>query len=258
MAEMTFWDHLEELRQSLLRMLIALVVLSIVCFIFMPRMFDPVVMGPCFGTFPLYRWLAALSMDPFSGASGVGDTSFQIHLINIKLTSQFMVHLWTSLWCAVLMGFPYLLFELWRFVAPALYEKERGGLRMAFMLGSVLFYVGLSVGYFIVFPITLRFLAGYHITSLVSNQLSLDSYISSFFSMILIMGIVFELPMLALILSKLGLVRRSFFRKYRRHAIVLLVILAAVITPTGDPFTLTIVSVPLLLLYEFSALLVKK
>jgi sec-independent protein translocase protein TatC len=257
MQELTFWDHLEVLRRMLIRSLAILVVLGIAFFVVMPRIFDPVVMGPCFGDFPSYGWLCKLS-GGLMPDTGLCNSQFHLSIINIKLTSQFMVHMWTSLLFAVLIGFPYLLFEIWRFIAPALYEKERNGFSLAFVLASVLFYMGLAVGYFIVFPITLRFLAGYQITSLVNNQLSLDSYISSFISMNLIMGIVFELPMLALLLSKLGIIHRSFFRRYRRHAIVLLVILAAIITPTGDPFTLTIVSVPLILLYEFSALLVKK
>jgi sec-independent protein translocase protein TatC len=257
MQEMTFWDHLEELRRMFFRCLGAMLILSVAFFVVMPKLFDSVVMGPCFGDFPVYRWLCPLSSSLIPD-TGLCDSQFRLNIINIKLTSQFMIHVWTSCLFALVVIFPYLLFEIWKFVAPALYEKEKKDFSLAFVLASLLFYAGVAVGYFLVFPITLRFLAGYQITSLVSNQLSLDSYIGSFISMNLIMGLVFELPMLALLLSKLGLIKRSFFSKYRRHAIVVLVILAAIITPTGDPFTLTIVSIPLLALYEFSALLVKK
>jgi sec-independent protein translocase protein TatC len=175
----------------------------------------------------------------------------------LKLTSQFLIHIQTSFTFAFIIGFPYLLFEIWKFIAPALYDKEKQSFRVAFSFASVLFYSGLSVGYFLVFPITLRFLNDYQISNLVVNQLSLDSYISTFVSMNLIMGIVFELPMLALILSKLGLIKRSFFKKWRKHAIVVLLVVAAIITPTGDPFTLTIVALPLYILYEISGLIVK-
>jgi sec-independent protein translocase protein TatC len=257
MQEMTFWDHLEELRMMLFRCLGAVMLLSIVFFIFMPQIFDAVVMAPCFGNFPMYRFFCDITSH-FTADSSFCDSNFHLQIINIRLASQFLIHMRTSFLFALITGFPYILFEIWRFVAPALYKQEKGSFRLAFSLASILFYSGLSIGYFLVFPITLRFLAGYQITSLVVNQLALDSYIDTFISMNLIMGLVFELPMLALILSKMGLAKRSFFTKYRKHAIVVLVILAAVITPTSDPFTLTIVALPLYLLYEFSRLLVKK
>jgi sec-independent protein translocase protein TatC len=149
------------------------------------------------------------------------------------------------------------LFEIWRFISPALYEKEKNSISYSFILGAVLFYAGILISYFLIFPMTLRFLSGYQISEHVVNQLSFDSYISTFVSMNLVMGIIFEMPMLALVLSKLGLINRSFFRKWRRHAIVILVFVAAVITPTGDPFTLTLVALPLHLLYELSALIVR-
>jgi sec-independent protein translocase protein TatC len=257
MQEMTFWDHLEELRWMLFRCLGAVMLLGIAFFIFMPQIFDAVVMAPCFGDFPVYRLFCEITRH-FTTDSSFCDNGFQIQIINIRLASQFLIHMRTSFLFALIFSFPYILFEIWKFVAPALYDKEKGSFRLAFSLASVLFYSGLCIGYFLVFPITLRFLAGYQITSLVVNQLALDSYIDTFISMNLIMGIVFELPMLAWALSKMGLVKRSFFTQYRKHAIVVLLILAAVITPTGDPFTLMIVALPLYLLYEISRLLVKK
>lgn len=257
MQELTFWDHLEDLRHMLFRVLGAMLLASIAFFIFMPQIFDSVVMAPCFGDFPIYRFFCDVSK-LFTNDASLCDESFHIQIINIKLASQFLIHMQMSFLFGLIVSFPYLLFEIWKFIAPALYDKEKNGFRLAFSLSSVLFFAGICLSYFLVFPITLRFLAGYQLTSLVSNQLSIDSYIGSFVSMNLIMGLVFELPMLALILSKLGIVKRSFFRIYRRHAIIVLLILAAVITPTGDPFTLLIVALPLYLLYEFSALLVRK
>lgn len=257
MQEMTFWDHLEDLRHLLFRVLGVLFAASIAFFVFMPQIFDSVIMAPCFGDFPIYRLFCDITKH-FTNDTTFCDESFQIQIINIRLAAQFMIHMQMSFLLGLVVSFPYLLFEIWRFIAPALYDKEKNSFRMAFSLSSILFYAGVCLSYYLVFPITLRFLAGYQITSLVSNQLSLDSYISNFITLNMLMGLVFELPMLALVLSKLGIVRRRFFRKYRKHAIVVLLILAAVITPTGDPFTLMIVALPLYLLYEISALLVKK
>ena len=151
-----------------------------------------------------------------------------------------------------------LLYLLWTFVRPALYEKEVRGARIAFALGTVMFYLGVAVGYFLVFPITMRFLFTYQLSSTIHNQLSLDSYMDNFLMLNLVMGLVFELPLLAWALSAIGILRRKFFSRYRRHAVVVLLVLAAVITPTGDPFTLMIVFLPLYLLFEVSALIVKK
>ena len=256
MQEMTFWDHLDELRTTIFRCLGVVSVLSIAFFIAMPSLFDSFVMAPCSGDFPVYKLFCKVA-HLFGTTTSFCDGNFQIHIINIRLTSQFLIHLNTSFIFAIIIGCPYILFEIWRFIKPALYEQEKRSFSFAFTLASILFYAGLALGYFLVFPLTLCFLYGYKISNLVVNELSLDSYISTFESMNLIMGIVFELPMLALILSKLGLIKRSFFKKWRRHAIVVLLILAAVITPTGDPFTLTIVALPLYILYEISGLIVK-
>ena len=162
------------------------------------------------------------------------------------------------MWLAVVFAFPVLLYLLWTFVRPALYEKEVRGARIAFALGTVMFYLGVAVGYFLVFPITMRFLFTYQLSSTIHNQLSLDSYMDNFLMLNLVMGLVFELPLLAWALSAIGILRRKFFSRYRRHAVVVLLVLAAVITPTGDPFTLMIVFLPLYLLFEVSALIVKK
>lgn len=257
MQEMTFWDHLEDLRHLLFRVLGAMLVASIAFFVLMPKIFDSVIMAPCFGDFPIYRLFCDITKQ-FTNDTTFCDESFQIQIINIRLAAQFMIHMQISFLLGLIVTFPFMLFEIWKFIAPALYDKEKSSFRMAFSLSSVLFYAGVCLSYYLVFPITLRFLAGYQITSLVSNQLSLDSYISNFITLNMLMGLVFEWPMLALVLSKLGVIKRHFFSKYRKHAIIVLLILAAVITPTGDPFTLMIVALPLYLLYEISALLVKK
>jgi sec-independent protein translocase protein TatC len=159
---------------------------------------------------------------------------------------------------ALLLTFPYLVFEVWKFVSPALYPNEKKSVRWVFSFGTVMFFIGCAVGYFLVFPLSLRFLVFYDISEVLDDQVSLESYIDSFLLLIFIMGVCFELPLLSWLLSQIGLLKRSFFKRFRRHAIVVLLIAAALITPSGDPFTLSIVFFPLYGLYELSAFFVKK
>lgn len=257
MEEMTFWDHLDELRKVIFRVLAVAVLASVGLFIVMPTFFDTVILAPCYGDFPIYSLFCYVG-NLIGMSTDFCNPDFKISLINIQLTSQFLIHIRSSFMIATLVVFPYILFEIWNFVRPALYDKEKKSISIAFLLGAMLFYTGMAVSYFIIFPMTLRFLAGYQLSDHIVNQLSLDSYISTFVSMNLAMGIIFEMPMLALLLSKLGLITRSFFKKWRKHAIVILVFIAAVITPTGDPFTLTLVALPLYMLWELSGMIVRK
>lgn len=256
LQEMSFWGHLDVLRGTLIRCAIVVISFMVVLFIFMPYIFENVILAPCNSDFILYRLFNKLS----EGSSLVPEfvnTTSEIQLINIKLAAQFYAHMSTSGWMAFLISFPILLYLLWGFVSPALYEKERRGIKRAFLFGNIMFYSGVAVGYFLVFPITLRFLAEYSLSDKIPNQISLDSYMDNFIMINLLMGIVFELPLLAWLLGKMGILTRNFFKKYRRHAIVALTILAAIITPTGDPFSLMIVFIPIYALWELSAFLVK-
>ena len=178
--------------------------------------------------------------------------------ININLAAPFFIHISTAFWMSVVASAPYFIYELWRFVEPALYPDEKKPARRALGLGALMFYVGVLAGYFIVYPLTLRFLATYELSAQVENQISLNSYIDSFMMLVLAMGLVFELPLLVWLLSAMGVIDRALLRKYRRHAVVAIFILAAVITPTGDPFTLAVVAAPLCLLYELGILLAKR
>ena len=182
---------------------------------------------------------------------------FKVKLVNINLAAPFFIHMSTAFWMSVVTATPYLFFEIWRFIRPALYPNERKGVRKALTIGTVMFFIGVLLGYFMVYPLTLRFLSTYQLSAEIENQISLNSYIDNFMMLVLCMGLAFELPLVTWLLSLLGLVNKSFLRKYRRHAIVLIVIAAAVITPTGDPFTLSIVAIPLYLLYEMSILMIK-
>ncbi|MDP4269654.1 MAG: twin-arginine translocase subunit TatC [Bacteroidota bacterium] len=254
--EMTFWDHLDDLRKRIIYSLIFVGLASIILFIYMPDLFDRVILAPCHSDFIFYRWLANLShVVPIM--PGFFLSRFDINLINVNLATQFMTHMSLSFWLAVVLSFPLIIYQIWLFVRPGLYDHERKNVGWVFLFGNFMFFLGVVVSYFLVFPLTLRFLATYELSREVKNFISLDSYIDNFTMMCFVMGIVFELPLLAMLLSKLGILRRTFFHKFRKHALVVIMILAAVITPTGDPFTLMVVFLPIYLLWELSALLVK-
>ncbi len=239
-GEMTFWDHLEELRGSLFRMLAVFGVAVVCLFFFKGFLFDDVILAPSKPDFFLYRLLGA---------------DFSLTLVNIEVAAQFMIHMKITFICALIVTFPYLVFEVWRFIAPALYEKEKKTVCGAFLLASILFYIGVVVGYSIVFPLMLNFFSGYQVSPDVPNTFSLTSYISMFTSMVLIFGIVFEFPTIAVALSALGILSKNTLKAFRRHAVCVVLILAAIITPSGDPFSLLVVSVPIYILYEFSILI---
>ncbi|MBO4978024.1 MAG: twin-arginine translocase subunit TatC [Muribaculaceae bacterium] len=252
MTDSGFWDHVEALRAVLVRIAVLLGVLAVAAFIAMPTIFDSVVMAPTTSAFPTYRLFDSAA--EALGATPAGD--FSAEIVSVELASQMFVHLSASCWLAFIAGFPIVIYLLWTFVAPALYPDERRGIVRAFVWGNIMFYLGVAVGYFIVFPLTLRFLATYTLSATIHPIVSLDSYMDNFFTLLLMMGAVFELPLLAWLLGKMGILRRSFFSTYRRHAIVALLIVSALITPTGDPFTLFIVFVPVYSLWELSARLV--
>lgn len=240
---MTFWDHLEDLRKSIFRIAVALIGVTVVLFFIKDLLFDSIVLAPSKPDFYLYRLLGL---------------DFSLSLVNIEVVAQFMIHMKVTFVCALILVIPYLIYEIWKFVAPALYDNERKAVKGAFGFASVLFYVGLAVGYALIFPIMLNFFAGYHVSPDVPNTFSLSSYISLFTSTVLTFGLVFEFPTLIAVLSALSIISREQLRQYRRHAVCTVVIIAALITPSGDPFSLLVVSVPLYLLYEFSVLICRK
>lgn len=256
---MTFWEHLDELRKVLFRSLGVIVLLMVVIFCFKDFIFNDIVLAPIGSDFALYRWINALFS--FIGSLFNHDfkpiEDFRLDLINIDLAAQFFIHVKVSFYLALVVATPYILYLLWGFVKPALYPKEKRTAKTAFGFASILFYTGVAVGYFLVFPLTLRFLGTYEVSMSVPNQISLTSYISMFVRLILIMGLVFEMPALAAILSKLGIINKQMLKKYRKHAAIILLVLAAIITPSGDAFTLFVVALPLYLLYEVSIMLCK-
>lgn len=239
---MTFWEHLDELRKVLFRSAIVIFVLMIVVFLNKSFIFDNIILAPANEDFFLYKYLP-------------GFDGFHLDLINIELSAQFFTHISVSMALATILAVPFILYQFWSFVKPALYENERKAVRKAFGFASILFFIGVVVGYVFVFPLTVRFLGSYQVSAAVANSISLKSYISMFTQLILIMGIVFEMPALALILAKLGIISDTLLRKYRKHAFVILLIASAIITPSGDAFTLMVVAAPLYMLYEFSILI---
>lgn len=254
--ELTFWDHLDELRKVLIRVLVVWFVLAVAYFVAMPWLFDRVILAPCNNDFIFYDLLRFIG-EKLDLHDEFFTQEFHVKLVNINLAAPFLIHMSTAFWMSVVTAMPYLFYEVWRFISPALYPNEMRGVRKAMAIGTVMFFVGVLLGYFIVYPLTLRFLSTYQLSGLIENQISLNSYIDNFMMLNLCMGAAFELPLLAWLLSLLGLVNKAFLRKYRRHAVVVIVILAAVITPTGDPFTLSVVAIPLYLLYELSILMIK-
>lgn len=240
--EMTFWDHLDALRASLIKVIVAFLVVAIGLFPFKVFLFDNLILAPTKSDFWIYKLLGA---------------DFSLNLVNIELTTQFMIHMKMTLLCAAVLVFPYMVYQVWKFIAPALYSNEKNAIGKAFLLSSFLFYAGVVISYLIIIPLMLNFFSGYQVSSDVPNMFSLSSYISIFTSMALTFGIVFEFPILTILLSSLGLLHRESMKQYRRHAVCAIVVLAAVITPSGDPFSLAIVALPLYLLYEFSVLICK-
>lgn len=251
--DLSFWDHIEVLRWALFRIAVFLFVAAIGSFIVMPKIFDTVVLGPANSDFFVYGFITRASHGLMTF-----DPNFHVEIQNLETTGQFMTHFKVAFELAFIITFPYIIYEIWKFIRPALYDDEIKHLRPAFLAGTLMFYLGCALGYFLIFPFTFRFLTEYELSSLIVNQISLSSYLGNFTMLILIMGIVFEMPLLAWLLSALGIIRKHMLRNYRRHAIAGLMILAAFITPSGDPFTLMLVFMPLYMLYEMSIFVVKE
>ncbi len=239
--EMSFWDHLEALRGTLFRSVLAVGLLSVV-FLCIPKELFKVVLWPTQQDFILYSSLGL---------------PFGMSLINVDISAQFFVHLKVSILCGLVLAFPYIVYEIWKFIAPALYEHEKGAVRGGFLLSSGLFYLGVAVGYFVVLPVCLMFFMNYSVSDAIANTITLGSYMSLFVSMVFLIGLLFEFPTVILVLSTMGVVTRKHLRGYRKHAIVAVLLLAALITPS-DPFSMFVLAIPLYGLYEFSILICKK
>ena len=249
---MTFWDHLDVLRGSLLRMAAVTVACAVVAFAFKDAVFAAI-LAPKYDDFILYRLLTGVN----SWLADGSPSSFHVELINTGLAEQFKIHVKTSLYVGLMAASPYCLYELFRFVSPGLYPKERRYGVRAVVSGYVMFLLGVALCYFLIFPLTFRFLGTYQVSPDVENLITLQSYMDTLLVMCFLLGILFELPIVCWVLGKLGILRRTFMRRYRKHAVVVILVVSAIITPTSDIFTLCIVALPICLLYEVSTFLVK-
>ena len=249
---LTFGGHLEVLRRMLIRIITVAFCLGVVIFCLKDTTFD-LLLAPCDNHFVTYRAIERLCT---SIGIDMHFEAYEITLINTELSSQFMTHLSTSVYLALLFASPYIVIELYRFIAPALYDNERRysvGVAVAVYL---LFIVGVLMSYFVLFPFALRFLGTYQVAADVVNQINLSSYISTFTTLTFLMGLVFQIPVISFFLAKIGLLEAAHMRAYRRHALVVIFLIAAIITPP-DLFTLILVTLPMYGLYEVSILIVR-
>lgn len=251
-GEMSFLEHLEVLRWHLVRAVSSIFIFAIAAFLAKSFIFDTILLGPKSGDFWTYRMLCRLS-DKFGLSDLLCITDIPFELINISMAGQFTTHIVVSIICGFIVSFPYIVFEIWRFIKPGLYEGERKYATGMVFYTSVLFILGVLFGYYIIAPLSVNFLGSYRVSELIVNQIDLNSYFSTIATLVLASGIVFELPMLMYFLTKIGIVTPDSLRQYRKHAVVGVLILAAVITPP-DVSSQVLVFFPLMFLYEISIL----
>ncbi|PWG78444.1 twin-arginine translocase subunit TatC [Pararcticibacter amylolyticus] len=253
-AEMSFFDHLEVLRWHLIRSCIAIVVFTSLAFGYYDFIFDKVIMGPKSPGFWTYRMMCQIA-DRFHLSADYCIKEIKFNIINTEMAGQFTLQLNSSLLAGVVLGFPYLLYEIWRFIKPGLTDKERTSASGFVFYATFLFILGILFGYYIIAPLSITFLANYTVSNIIQNQITIDSYLSSVATLTLGTGVVFELPILIFILSKIGIMTPRFMRASRRYSTVIILIIAAVITPTPDILTMLTVSFPLFILYEVSIMI---
>jgi sec-independent protein translocase protein TatC len=252
-AEMSFLQHLEELRWHLVRSAIVIMVFAITAFCFNDFVFDTVIFGPLRSDFISYEVLCKLGHK-----IGAGDVMCMTikpqHLQTLSASEQFFNHMWISFLSGVILGFPFVLWELWKFVRPALKNQEIGPVKVFVFIASVLFMIGIFFGYYLLFPMSYNFLINYQVSSsgIVQTQNTFDDYISLISTMTLVSGIIFEMPILVYFLTRMTLLTPQFMRKYRKHALIFILIAAAIITPSPDVTSQMVVAIPMYLLYEIS------
>ena len=247
--EMSFLDHVEELRWHLVRSAIAIFLVAIVAFLMKNFIFNKIIFAAKDPDFVTYRFFCKVSK--FFGTDGLCIDDMPFTFQSLAMAEQFSVHIWTSITVGFILAFPFIIWEFWKFISPGLYEKERKGARSFIIISSLLFFTGVLFGYYVVTPLSVNFLGNYSISDLVERNFKIGSYIGLVRSSALASGLIFELPIIMYFLTKMGLITPDFLRKYRKHALVLVLILAAVITPP-DIISQVIVAIPILILYETS------
>ena len=254
-GEMSFLEHLEVMRWHLLRSIVAIVILALVAFVFKDIVFDKIILAPKEPPFPTNRWLCQLG--EILGLERICINQNPFSLQTVKMAEQFSMHIIVSLVAGIVVAFPYIFWEFWRFIVPALYDKERNTARGAVFYTSLLFILGVLFGYYIISPLSVNFLGNYKVSESVISAPTLRSYVQTITSVVLAAGLVFQLPILVYFLSKVGLVTPGFLKKYRRHSLVLIVTLSAIITPP-DVFSQVLVALPLMVLYEIGIAISKR
>ena len=255
-GEMTFLQHLEELRWHIIRSVLAIIVFSIVAFVFKNVLFDVILLGPSKSDFWTNRVLCQLGQR--FDIQGLCINLKPLVLQNTMVAGQFIAHIKISLIAGLVLGFPYMFYEFWRFIMPALYQNERKHAGGAVFYITFLFLLGVSFAYFMITPLSINFLYNYQVSDIVKNIPTLASYTSLITSISLVGGILFELPVLVYFLSQIGLVTPAFLKRYRKHAVIAILLIAGILTPTPDMFTQIMVSFPMLLLYEISIVLSRR
>jgi sec-independent protein translocase protein TatC len=254
-GEMSFLEHLEVMRWHLLRSIAAIVILALVAFVFKDIVFDKIILAPKEPPFPTNRWLCQLG--EILGLERICINQHPFTLQTVKMAEQFSMHIIVSLVAGIVIAFPYIFWEFWRFIVPALYDKERNTARGAVFFTSLLFILGVLFGYYIICPLSVNFLGNYKVSESVVSAPTLRSYVQTITSVVLAAGLVFQLPILVYFLSKVGLVTPGFLKKYRRHSLVVIVTLSAIITPP-DVFSQILVALPLMVLYEIGIIISKR
>ena len=248
--EMSFLDHLEVFRWHLIRAAIAILFFTIISFIYKDIVFDVILLGPKRTDFLTYKILCEISQ-----YLGLGDAlclrESPFSLMNISMSGQFSTHITTSIFAGIIIAFPYILWEIWRFISPALHANENAMAKGIVFFSSILFLIGILFGYYVIAPLSINFLGSYQVSSSVANQINLSSFVSTVTTVSFANGIIFELPILVYFLTKIGLLTPDFMRVYRKHSMVVILILSAIITPP-DITSQVLVSLPLIILYEFS------
>ncbi len=250
-SEMSFFDHLEVLRWHLIRASVAIVVFTALAFAYYDVIFKDIIMGPKNPQFWTYRMMCIIG-DKFNLGPGFCITKIPFTIINTELAGQFTLQMNSAFMIGIVLGVPYLLYEIWRFVKPGLTDIERRSASGFVFYATFLFALGVLFGYFIIAPLSVNFLSNYIVSGDIANMISIDSYLSTVATLTLGTGIVFELPIVIFILSKMGIMTPKFMRSSRRYAIVIILIVAAVVTPTPDLLTMSVVAFPLFILYELS------
>jgi sec-independent protein translocase protein TatC len=251
--EMSFLDHLEELRWHVVRSLAAVIIFTIGAFIMAPWIFENIIFAPARVDFPTFKVLCRFG--DFVGADALCVTKLPFKVQSRNMTGQFTMHILASFIIGFILAFPYVVWEIWRFIKPGLYNKERKYSRGAVASISLLFLSGILFGYYVLSPLVISFLANYQISDMIVNEFDITSYVSTVVGMVFGCGLLFQLPVVIYFLTKIGIVTPQFLRKYRKHSIVIILVTGAIVTPSADPFSQMLISLPLYLLFEISILI---